>query len=332
MPLSPLRALRGKGCDLFCERRFLQWYAILAFQRQVLYNLSMRIPLNAVDRLSLFFLALLTAVVVFNIAFLASWPELIIKYALLASAIVCLAAIRGRAPESRLVRYFHAALAVTTVLMIFNSLGDVIPAARQRYYDDLLIRIDFLLFGVHPTVWMERFNDALLTAVLQIAYISYYFMPIALGIVLLVRKRYDAFDTAVFAVLLCFYLSYIGYFLVPAVGPRFTMNHLQTTELRAGSITLWIQQTLNSAEHNKTDAFPSGHTAVSLVSLYYAWKFRERILSLILAPMVAALIVSTVYLRYHYVIDVIAGVLLAVMTVLISPPVERLFSRKRLRT
>jgi membrane-associated phospholipid phosphatase len=50
------------------------------------------------------------------------------------------------------------------------------------------------------------------------------------------------------------------------------------------------------------------------------------VLFLILVPAVSALIVSTVYLRYHYVIDVIAGMLLALLTIFISPWTHRLFS------
>jgi membrane-associated phospholipid phosphatase len=65
---------------------------------------------------------------------------------------------------------------------------------------------------------------------------------------------------------------------------------------------------------------------VALVSLYYAGKFRERVLFRVLVPAVSALIISTVYLRYHYVVDVIAGILLAMLTILISPQAKRLFS------
>jgi membrane-associated phospholipid phosphatase len=186
--------------------------------------------------------------------------------------------------------------------------------------------MDYALFGVHPTVWMERLNHPLLTGLLQAAYISYYVMPIALVLVLYFREDKNAFNNAAFAIVLCFYLSYIGYLLVPAVGPRFTLNHVQTTDLLTGPATLWVRQTLDGLEHNKTDAFPSGHTAVALVTLVYAWKYREKVLSRILTPAVLALIISTVYLRYHYVIDVIAGVLLAALTVLISPKTYRLFS------
>jgi membrane-associated phospholipid phosphatase len=286
----------------------------------------MRTSLNPSDRLTLSFIVLLTAIILINYSLISSWPWLIGKYSMLVLAILLLTALDGRMPGRRLFRFLHAFIPIVSIIVIFNSLGDIIPFIRQRYYDDVLIRIDYLLFAAHPTVWMERFQNAQLTAVLQVAYISYYFMPIALGATLFLRDKRGEFETAVFTIILCFYLSYIGYMLYPAVGPRFTLAHLQTTDLQAGPMTLWIQRSLNSLEHNKTDAFPSGHTAVALVSLFLAWKYRQRALFRVLVPAVSALIVSTVYLRYHYVIDVIAGMLLALMTIFISPWMHRLFS------
>jgi membrane-associated phospholipid phosphatase len=286
----------------------------------------MRTSLNPSDRLTLSFIVLLTAIILINYSLISSWPWLIGKYSMLVLAILLLTALDGRTPGRRLFRFLHAFIPIVSIIVIFNSLGDIIPFIRQRYYDDVLIRIDYLLFAAHPTVWMERFQNAQLTAVLQVAYISYYFMPIALGASLFLRDKRGEFETAVFTIILCFYLSYIGYMLYPAVGPRFTLDHLQTTDLQAGPMTLWIQRSLNSLEHNKTDAFPSGHTAVALVSLFLAWKYRQRALFRVLVPAVSALIVSTVYLRYHYVIDVIAGMLLALMTIFISPWMHRLFS------
>jgi membrane-associated phospholipid phosphatase len=286
----------------------------------------MRTYLNPIDRLTLSFIVLLAAVTLFNISFIPSWPQLICTYFVLVLVILLLAVLDRRTPGRRFFGFLHAFIPIISVAMIFNSLGDIIPFIRLHYYDDVLIRIDYLLFGTHPTVWMERFTSAPLTALLQIAYISYYFMPIALGILLFLRDKRDEFETAVFTIILCFYLSYIGYILFPAVGPRFTLNHLQTTDLQAGPMTLWIRQNLNSLEHNKTDAFPSGHTAVALVSLFFAWKYRQRALFLVLVPAVSALIVSTVYLRYHYAIDVIAGILLALLTLFISSWTHRLFS------
>lgn len=286
----------------------------------------MRTLLTPIDRLTLCMLALLLAVMLFFVPAAHAWPQPGSTYLLLIFAVVSLAVLDRYAGAWEILSSIRVFAPVVIIAIVFNSLGRLISGIGSRHYDDVLIRIDYALFGAHPTVWMERFNNPLLTGLLQAAYISYYFMPIALAVVLYFRDDRNAFNSAAFAIVLCFYLSYIGYLLVPAVGPRFTLSNVQTADLSAGPVTMWIRQTLDGLEQNKTDAFPSGHTAVALVSLFYAWKCREKVLFWILVPAVSALIVSTVYLRYHYAVDVIAGILLAALTVLIAPGTYRLFS------
>jgi membrane-associated phospholipid phosphatase len=286
----------------------------------------MRTLLTPIDRLTLCLLVLLMAIMLLFVPTVHAWPQPGLTYLLLVLTIVSLAVLDRKAGAWKILSSIRVFAPIVIIVIIFNSVGDLITGIQTRHYDDLLIRIDYALFGVHPTVWMEQFNGPLLTGLLQAAYISYYGMPIALALALYFRKDKNAFNSAAFAIVLCFFLSYIGYLLVPAVGPRFTLNHVQTADLQAGPLTLWIRQALDGLEHNKTDAFPSGHTAVALVTLVYSWKYREKVLSWILAPAVSALIISTVYLRSHYVVDVIAGVLLAVLTILIAPRTYRLFS------
>jgi len=183
-----------------------------------------------------------------------------------------------------------------------------------------------MIFGSYPTVALETVSTPILTDMLQLAYVSYYFLPITLGAALLMRRD-PVFDKALFFIMLCFYLSYVGYILTPALGPRFSMNHLQTKELAGWVLTGPLQELLNRLEGIKRDAFPSGHTAIALTVLYLARRYDRRLFRTYL-PFVSALIVSTVYCRYHYVVDVIAGVLLAVLTVILG---ERLYGRRRQR-
>ncbi len=287
----------------------------------------MRTLFKPADLLSLSFIAMLGGLVIFSASTIPSWSRLLITYGTLAAAIIAAAAYRRRAPEKKRGFYLSTALTVATVLTVFNSLGDLIAGLRTRTYDTVLVDVDHVLFGVHPTVWLERIIHPALTAVLQFAYISYYFIPISLAIVLIAKGRNEEFEKALFGIVLCFYLSYIGYLLVPAVGPRFTLEHLQTADLRTTTLIKDIQDLLNGMEHNKTDAFPSGHTAVALMALYYAWKYRERELFGVLTPVVSALIFSTVYLRYHYVIDVIAGIALTSLTIWLAPILRAALSR-----
>jgi membrane-associated phospholipid phosphatase len=200
------------------------------------------------------------------------------------------------------------------ILLIFESIEGLVHYINPRDIDPLLIKLDYLLFGGYPTVMLESIMMPWLTDILQIAYSSYYFLPVALGIALKIKRDDRGFDLSLFLIMLCFYLSYIGYLLMPAIGPRFTINHLQERALEGLFIAGPLQELLNGLEGLKRDAFPSGHTAITLTVVYLAWRFEKRLFAVFL-PVALALIISTVYCRYHYVVDVIGGVALTLITI-----------------
>lgn len=203
------------------------------------------------------------------------------------------------------------------ILIVFESLGYMVHTLHPKDIDPVLVKIDYLIFHGHPTVLLERFINPLLTDIMQLAYLSYYFLPIILGIILKVQKYDQAFDRSLFLIIFCFYLSYIGYLLMPALGPRYTINHLQTLDLEGLIFAQPIQDALNRLEGIKRDAFPSGHTGVALTVLYCAHLHEKKIFWIYL-PIVILLMMSTIYCRYHYVVDVFAGILLAFATILIG--------------
>jgi len=204
-----------------------------------------------------------------------------------------------------------------SILAIFDSLERLVHYINPVDIDPLLIKLDYMIFNGHPTVMIENIMIPLLTDILQVAYSSYYFLPVTLGIVLKFRKEDSAFDRSLFLIMLCFYLSYLGYMLMPAIGPRYTMNHLQNIELKGLLIAQPLQEFLNRLEGIKRDAFPSGHTGIALTVLYLAFRFEKRLFRIFL-PFVIALIISTIYCRYHYVVDVIAGIILFLITIVLG--------------
>jgi membrane-associated phospholipid phosphatase len=74
-----------------------------------------------------------------------------------------------------------------------------------------------------------------------------------------------------------------------------------------------IQEVLNMIEGVKRDAFPSGHTAIALTVLYLAFRYVRKLGWIWLTPVIL-LVVATVYCRYHYVVDVIGGIILTIVT------------------
>ncbi len=265
------------------------------------------------DLLNLSFLALLSLIVAGFHSRVEHALSLLSLYGLLVAAQLLLIRIRDR---NRFSRFMHdIGFPTISILTIFDSLELIVHAVNPRDTDWLLIRIDYLLFGGHPTVMIEPFTHPLLTDLLQVAYSTYYFLPVILGISLLRSPDRAAFERSLFLIMFCFYLSYVGYLLVPAIGPRYTMHHLQTGELEGFILAQPLQELLNRLEGIKRDAFPSGHTGIALTVLLLAFRYRRR-LFLAFAPVVAALIAATVYCRYHYVVDVIAGIGLTAITLL----------------
>ncbi|MFN3479035.1 MAG: phosphatase PAP2 family protein [Thermodesulfovibrionales bacterium] len=202
---------------------------------------------------------------------------------------------------------------VVSVLVIFDSLEGIVHNINPRDIDYILIRLDYFIFNAYPGLMIEKIENPFLTEIVQVAYTSYYFLPITLGILLKVKGDREGFNRTLFLILLCFYLSYVGYLLFPALGPRYTMNHLYSGELKGLFFFEHIQRILNQLEGIKRDAFPSGHTAIALTVLVLAYRYHRRFFYVTL-PVVLLLIFSTVYCRYHYVVDVIGGILLTVIT------------------
>jgi membrane-associated phospholipid phosphatase len=82
-----------------------------------------------------------------------------------------------------------------------------------------------------------------------------------------------------------------------------------TVPLDGWHITRWTARIVEAGS-NHVDAFPSLHCAVSFYLLmsdrrFKPWRFRVYLLPAI------GLWISTIYLRYHYVVDVAAGFALA---------------------
>jgi membrane-associated phospholipid phosphatase len=193
-----------------------------------------------------------------------------------------------------------------------------IKAVRTTDADQWLADTDFRIWGVHPSVWLERFQYPVAVEVLQICY-SLFVPGVLLVAILLWRKsRLDDFRHYAFLIALGFLTSYLGYILLPARGPRFLFASLQTLE-RHG---LWIgdglrklNDTLESAHY---DCFPSGHTELTILA-WWGSRSISRNLSRFMCVYLVSVVLATIYLRYHYTVDVLAGILVAWVVILVSP-------------
>jgi len=235
-------------------------------------------------------------------------------------------------PSLRVLWFLRGWYPLLLIGLTYKELTYLIPRIHPRDFDAALAAIDFRMFAVNPTVWIERFTWPPLTEVFQLTYSTYYLLPVILGVVLWRKKRFDCFFFWVFVLMLGFYLSYLGYIAVPAIGPRFlpSIVEAQSKPLTGVWCFLPVRQMLDRAEGITRDCFPSGHTEITLLVLYYAHRFHRRAFWWFL-PFGIGIILSTVYLRYHYVVDVLAGALVAAIVVVVAKPLFGALGGRALR-
>lgn len=223
-------------------------------------------------------------------------------------------------------KQFHFWYPVPLIFIFFKELYGMIDPIRGIIYDDILILIDRFIFRFDPTIELYRISNPYLTELLQIVYGTFFFLPVILGIELIRQKKSEEFNFSAFIIVYGFILSFIGYILVPAIGPRFTLHNFGTTnsELPGLFITNFLREIVNSGESIPSgtinpallvqrDAFPSGHTQMTLLVMFLSVKFGSKLKWFFIING-TLLILATVYLRYHYVVDLIGGLLFAILT------------------
>jgi len=296
--------------------------------------------LFAIDILTMAFVIALGGGAAAHLAQIPDGPVIVVGCAGILLVVPLLGFLRTHldlAPARVLHDWSFAVYVYPIYVMVLLATG---PAHAGGTVDGWLIEADRWLFGGDPTVWMMRVAHPILTEILQLAYAGFYALPLVVAIELYAGEREWRFRQWVFVCGWGFFVSYAGYLTVPAVGPRFTLHELAATARDLPG--LWLTPALRSfvdaaglvppgaaagdmVRLAPRDAFPSGHTLVTLLSMAWAWRYRLWVRWPV-TVVGALLIVATVYLRYHYVMDVLAGALLAVLCLAIAPGVHRWLS------
>jgi membrane-associated phospholipid phosphatase len=149
------------------------------------------------------------------------------------------------------------------------------------------------------------------------------------GIALFIRDRRQFFHF-VSVVSFLFYLCYLIYIVLPVVGSRAFFHQVEgfslapeyqryaTTDLYPPNVTtgpmFHLMRFVYRVFEAPGAAFPSSHVAVAICTVFFSFRYLRSIRYYHLAVAIL-LCFATIYCRYHYVLDVIAGVLTAAIVI-----------------
>lgn len=200
-------------------------------------------------------------------------------------------------------RYWYV---VPIVLAAFRELHHLVPEVHpfsDRRYDHLLAALDRRWFGD-----VEGLFSVLPLPMMDLLHLCYGFYFVAMvipGAALYVRKEFERLREYTSVILTAMFLSYLGYLVVPAVGPHHFYSP-RPAQLDGWVVGGFLHRAIMAAEGEMADAFPSGHALLSMVVIAMAWKHHRPSFFAILLPALGC-ILATMALRYHYVVDVAAS-------------------------
>ena len=200
----------------------------------------------------------------------------------------------------------------------YKEMALFIPVVRHTDSDQWLAGLDYRIWHANPTVWLERLHSPGFTEFLQTVYTLFIPAVLLVACLLWLKGRYAEFQYYAFLIALGFLASYIGYLFVPARGPRFLLKHLQHIPLQGMWLFQGMQKALDRLESAHYDCFPSGHTELTMLAWWGSRMVSKRLFQVYLAY-TPCIIFATVYLRYHYTVDVMAGAFLAIALIVLTP-------------
>ena len=177
-------------------------------------------------------------------------------------------------------------------------------------YERMLLRGDELLFGFNVARdLVHRCGDRVwLTEWMNLSYLSYYLVTLYLPVYLYLAKRMKEFFYTAFISGAIMFICFTLHALFPSRGPH-AYDPVVTGYLQAGPVTEFARLFLMRADI-PVGAMPSSHIAGTIAVLLLAFRFARPAFWITL-PVAASLCIATVYCRYHFAVDGLAGVIIA---------------------
>jgi membrane-associated phospholipid phosphatase len=234
--------------------------------------------------------------------------------------------LRTRWPRERLVLALSGLVAYYVVYACYHNLKswDVLNTPR----DDLLLHVDAALFlGHSPAVLLhDVFGQKAAAYVMAVIYESFgYLVTLTVVATMAFAQRIREGYVFLASSLWVWILGVGSYYLIPSLGPfvaaprdfaQLPHTVISTTQTKYLAQRNYLLHHLHASDaFAQISAFASLHVAFTCVILLMMHYYRFRRATIAMALYLAATIVATVYLGWHYVVDDIAGLVLAVLAV-----------------
>jgi len=257
-------------------------------------------------------------------------PALLTTATLFAVTVGTVILVRGKLLPGRRVPALLYRLGIfSPVVLSYLTLRHVLPALQLPLQDATLLAIDRRVLGESPAVWMERLSTHAVVEWFSFFYYSYIWILGVAMVPFLLFDRGARMRELFIGAMVVACAGHVGYTLVPAVGPCEAMRFAAPL---AGGFWWSKVEVLVSGSGAMMDVFPSLHTAFpsffTLHAIGHRRTWPHRYTWPVFLFFTLNIIVSTMLLRWHYAVDVAAGLALATTARLLAIKISRREARR----
>jgi len=271
-------------------------------------------------------------VVILMIVLHGSGPERdkCIRYALFNVAAIfgSLLAIRGQIVRGFVSALLYRFVVWWTILGVFFELTFILPEASSRVVDADILAFDLKVFGFEPAIAWDKYVNQSTTEWFSFFYYGYFFLiglhtfPFAFG----VRKNTPMLNEFSLGIVLIFCTAHIVYMIVPGYGP----HHLLAGQFQNtldGPLWWKLVRGAVDAGGSRKDIFPSLHTGAPTFLALFQFRHRKSLPFKYTWPFCAffasQMVLATMFLRWHWLIDIFAGLTLASLALFFAVRIQR---------
>jgi hypothetical protein len=247
---------------------------------------------------------------------------------------VVLTTARERWNRDRMIPLCGAVFAFFATYFAYRNLKSVVPLVRPgEMFDTQLSDLETSMFGGRPPA--EYLHDLVGTGPAAAQFMSaaymllFLFIPVTLAAALVFSSRLDAGLFYATALALNWLVGAGSYFLMPSIGP-FMADAASFAALPSTPVTD-LQQVLVDQRAEFLDdplapgaaqsigAFASLHVSIFVTAVIAAhMNGLRRTVKAVLWAMTALTVMSTIYFGWHYLLDDVGGVAIAVIAILLA--------------
>jgi membrane-associated phospholipid phosphatase len=208
-----------------------------------------------------------------------------------------------KSPFARIIRNFY----FLPLLFYFISEGDYINNVFFPDLDRYIANFELTLFSEHPGVVLSNiFSFRWFSELMSLVYLVYYLLFIYFFIRVYIKNN-EQFEYVAFVVSMIFYMLFIIFMLCPVAGPQYYLIPPEN-QIPAGfhirDVARWIFIIFDQPAFT----FPSMSAVMMCVISYLTYRNLKPFFKFML-PLAILVCIASIYLKIHFTIDVIAGLL-----------------------